>query len=251
MSAPFDNRPAAAPTGEDSPFRQRWFVISAVFLVVVILLGALVVLTTGDSDDEATDPAPAPSATTASSSPSAADGCAGLSDEDTSIPTTAPQGVTWSLFRTVALPVSTTAGPAAADGDMTTCFAHTPTGALMAAAQISIRSMLASNWEDVWVNQTYGDAKAAQLDALRDELGSSPLPEPAPGELGQFAGFRFVTYGGDTAVIELLTRFSDGALRVNTASMRWHEGDWQYEVSSTAQQRVVSSEEGFIGWGGV
>ncbi|WP_330346628.1 hypothetical protein OG858_47365 (plasmid) [Streptomyces europaeiscabiei] len=249
MSA-YDNRPPTPPTGDDSPFRQRWFVVSAVFIVAVILLGALVVITTGDSSgDEAADPAPAPSATTAASSP--ADGCAGLSDKDTALPTTAPKGVTWGLFRTVALPVSGTAGPAAADGDMTTCFAHTPTGALMAAAQISIRSMLAANWEDVWVKQTFGDAKDAQLAALRDELGSSPLPEPAPGELGQFAGFRFVTYGGDTAVIELLTRFSDGALRVNTASMRWHDGDWQYEVSSTAQQRVVSSEEGFIGWGGV
>ncbi|MGW1674607.1 hypothetical protein [Streptomyces sp. NPDC002324] len=251
MSAPIDGRGPAGP-GADHPFRQRWFVISGLFLVVVILLGVLVVVSTGDDGgSEASGPAPASSPAGTSSAPAAEGDCPEPADKETAVPTAAPQNTTWSLFRTVALPVSKTAGPAAADGDMTVCFAHTPTGALMAAAQISIRSMLASNWVEVWEQQTYGDAKDEQLDALREQLGSSPLPDPAPGELGQFAGFRFVTYSGDTAVIELLTRFSDGALRVNTAVMRWHDGDWQYEVSSTAQQRTVSSAEGFIDWGGV
>ncbi|MGW2725093.1 hypothetical protein [Streptomyces sp. NPDC001492] len=250
MSAPTDGRGPEAPA---SPFQQRWFIVSAAFLIVVVLLGLLVVFTTRDNSSANGSKSPAPSASAAStpSASAAAGGCPALADTDTTVPTAAPQGVTWGLFRTVALPTSKSAGPAAADGDLTHCFAHTPTGALIAASQISIRSMLARNWQDVWQRQTYGDAKAAQLASLRKQFKSSPLPDPAPGELGQFSGFRFVTYSADTAVIELLTRFSDGALRLNTAVLRWHDGDWQYEVSKTGQQRIVTSSEGFAAWGGV
>ncbi|WP_328643928.1 hypothetical protein [Streptomyces canus] len=244
MSAPIDSR--------NGPLKQRWFIFSALFLVVVVLLGLLVVVTAGgdDSDTGAKNPGASPSAT-GSAPPAATGDCPALKDTDTTVPTTAPQGVEWALFHTVALPSSTASGPAASDGDLRRCFAHTPTGALLAAAQISTRSMLAANWQQVWKKQTFGDAKEEQLKALTKQFGTAPLPQPEAGELGQFAGFHFITYSTDVAVIDLLTRFSDGSLRVNTASLRWNGGDWQYEVSANAQQRAVSSVEGFTSWGGV
>ncbi|MFF7176846.1 hypothetical protein [Streptomyces pseudovenezuelae] len=249
MSAPIDSR--NRPTNE-GPLRQRWFLVSALFLVVVVLLGLLVVITTGDdgSDTQAKNPAASPSSP-ASAPPAATGSCPALKDTDATVPSAAPQGVEWTLFHTVALPSSEASGPAASDGDLRRCFAHTPTGALLAAAQISTRSMLAANWQQVWKRQTYGDAKEAQLKELTKQFGTAPLPQPEAGELGQFAGFHFITYSTDVAVIDLLTRFSDGSLRVNTASLRWNGGDWQYEVSATAQQRAVSSPEGFTSWGGV
>lgn len=248
MSQPFDGSDATRP------FQKKGFVLSAVFLVAVVLVGALVIFTSGDGSDNGTTAAEptAPVPTSAAApSPATSDGsCPAFGNADPGVPTRGP-AAEWGLLRTQALPSSTEAGPALSDGDLRRCFAHSPTGALIAAAQISSRSMLAGNWQDVWEQQTYGDTKDEQLAALTEQFSSSPLPDPAPGELGQYAGFHFVTYSPDSAVVELLVRFTDGTLRVSTASLRWHEGDWQLEVSDTAQQRSVSSEEGFVAWGGV
>lgn len=246
MSQPFDG------SETKSPFQTKGFILSAVVLAFLLLAGAFgaVMIFGGDDRDDNAAPAASPSAA-ASASASPADGaCPAFQGADTSTPSTGPDA-DWALFRTVALPSSASAGPAVSDGDLKRCFAHTPTGALIAAVQISNRSMLASNWPAVWTEQTYGAAKNAQLAALKKQFGTAPLPAPDPGELGQIAGFHFVTYSADTAVIELLTRFTDGSLRVNTASLRWHAGDWQLEVSDTAQQRNAASEEGFVTWGGV
>ncbi|WP_169749750.1 hypothetical protein [Streptomyces aureocirculatus] len=45
-------------------------------------------------------------------------------------------------------------------------------------------------------------------------------PASKPGELGQFAGFRFVTYDRHKAVVELVSRFSDSSLQLSTAPVR-------------------------------
>ncbi|GAA1377127.1 hypothetical protein ACFPK5_00255 [Streptomyces beijiangensis] len=241
-----------------SPWRKPGFIAAGGFLAGVALLGVVVVATTGGTNTS-TDPKAAP-ATTSSSAASAsasqpADGsCPALTDTNTTVPSTAPAGVTWALFHGVALPASAAAGPGKTDGDVARCYARTPAGALLAATQISTRSMLAPDWRSVMTQQTYGDARQAMIDARTKAEKAGPPPTPEPGELGQLAGFKFVTYGPSTAVVEVVTRFSTGILQASALTVRWDagRGDWQYEVSlSSAPQHSVPSLDGYVPWGGI
>ncbi|WP_125264873.1 hypothetical protein [Streptomyces alboflavus] len=256
MAAP---DPTRGSDSEESPFRKRGFIVSAAFLSATLLLGVVVVLSTGGDDDgkSAGDgPSSAPAASPSSNRPQApadGDGCPKLADDRTKVPDAAPAGVTWELFRTMALPASKTSGPAVEDGDVARCYARTPTGALMAAAQISIRAYLAQDWRTVMKEQTYGDARDGFIRERAKKEEKDPPPPPEPGELGQFAGFRFVTYDRNTAVVELVTRFSDpGVLQVSTVTVQWRDGDWRYQISDThAQPKAVDSLDGYAAWGGV
>ncbi|MFE6892056.1 hypothetical protein [Streptomyces sp. NPDC057694] len=135
--------------------------------------------------------------------------------------------------------------------DLARCYAHTPTGALIAAVQISSRSMTADNWQDVFERQTYGVDRASTLKQLKDQFGEAPLPAPEPGELGQVAGFRYVTYNPQTAVVEVLYRYPDGSHQFQPMTTRWHGGDWQIEINNNVKRRDASSTEEFVTWGGV
>lgn len=250
-----DHGPAPAPEGE-SPLRRPAFMVSAGFLLVIVLLAVLVVLTTGGEDGAETAAAPAPSAPAHSATPTADDGaCPALKDTTTALPDLAPKGVTWELFRTMALPSSKASGPAVIEGDVARCYAHTPTGALLAAAQISTRSALAEDWQTVMKRQAYGDALGELMKKRAAAEKKAPAPDPEPGELGQLAGFRFVTYSKTFAVIELVTRFNQPEfLQVSTVTLRWSPkaDDWQYEVSHAhAQPKSVDSLAGYVKWGGV
>lgn len=218
-------------------------------LLAVALGGCTERESTVGGQDKVAVPSPRPS--TSKPASQASGGCPALTDRGTSPLTKAPQDVQWAIFRTAALPQSKAAGPAVTERDLTRCYAHTPTGALIAAVQISTRSMLASNWDEVWEKQTYGPDKDAALKQLRAQFGSGSLGDPVPGELGQVAGFRFVTYNDDTAVIDLLMRYSDGSLQVGPQTIRWHNGDWQVEINENAQRRNVQSAAGFVSWGGI
>lgn len=239
------------PQDEPSPWTRPWFIAAAGFMCAVVLL-LVVVLAAGDgNDDGGGQAAPTPSTSPAQPDGNAdGDGCPGLEESDEE-PTVAPPA-DWDLFRTVALPVSSEAGPAVIDGDVARCYAHSPTGALMAAAQIGTRYTLAEDWQTVMEEQTVGDAKDGLIDARVELEETESPPAPQPGELGQIAAYDITTYSPDTAVVQLITRFVDGSLQASTATLRWMDGDWRYEVSQTsAPQKTVLSLQGFTEWGGV
>uniref|UniRef100_UPI000AE306B9 hypothetical protein n=1 Tax=Streptomyces sp. Wb2n-11 TaxID=1030533 RepID=UPI000AE306B9 len=65
---------------------------------------------------------------------------------------------------------------------------------LVAAAQIGTRYAFADDWERVVKRQTYGDGKQLLLDKRREFEKDAASVAPVPGELGQFAGYQYVTY---------------------------------------------------------
>uniref|UniRef100_A0AAU1M5N5 DUF8175 domain-containing protein n=1 Tax=Streptomyces sp. NBC_00148 TaxID=2903626 RepID=A0AAU1M5N5_9ACTN len=154
----------------------------------------------------------------------------------------------------MAVPTSKTAGPAVVEGDLARCFAHSPTGALFAAAQIGTRYPFTKDWEKVVEQQTYGDGKQLLLDKRRAYEATAEPIAPVPGELGQFAGFQFVTYTPQTAVLQMVSRFEAGTMQVSTVTMQWDdgEGDWLYEIPSvTPPQKTVENLDGYVVWGGL
>ena len=229
---------------------RAWTVAAAAIVALIVLAAVVVILSTrGGAKAPPAGAAPAPAAS-AVASPSAAP----LAAQDQTVPDSAPPGVSWTLFQGVALPSSSSAGPGRITQPVYAGYAHTPVGALLATAQIGYRYFLTpgDGWRQVVRDQV---SPGPGHDAFVANRAKVTTTDVAPGGLGQLAGFRFVTYGPDVAVIQLVSRFSSGTLQVSTDTVHWVDGDWQLQLqpdggSSPTAQRV-DTLSGFVPWGGV
>jgi hypothetical protein len=239
----------AADEETPSLWRQPTFIASAAFLLLVLAL-AIVMVVRGGSGPTATQ-SPSPSATPSQEAAAPSTGGCNTADTTQAVPVAAPAGVTWQVFNGAALPVSRTAGPLVIEEGVARCYAHTPVGALMAAAQISARYIFASDWRTVTERQVMpGPGRDAYL-RLR---GTKPGGPAAPGGLGQFAAFRFVTYSPQAAVVQFVMRYSTGQQASTVLTVRW-DGDWKLELqpdgTPNPPPQQTTSLEGFTPWGGV
>ncbi len=248
--------PAAGDGGGGGP-RRVWRTSTGVAAVVVVLIVAagLFLAVRGGGSSPRTLLAPAtgspPQPAAGASSPAAPR--AGPTDTDQRVPTTTPRGVSWSLYDGVALPFSAAAGPTRFDGPVAAGYAHTPLGALIAAEQIDSRSFVTprGGWRQVTEQQVLPGAGRTAFIAARAKVSDEP---PATG-LGQTAGFRFVTYSPDVAVIEYASKFPDGHLQATTSTVRWSAGDWRLELqpdgSTSPTVQPISELTGYVPWAGV
>ncbi|MGW3491531.1 hypothetical protein [Streptomyces sp. NRRL F-5630] len=242
---------------DEGPFyTRRGWQISAAALVVLLGLGITTVITSGpdERDDAAPRAVPSPSPSSArpsSASPTGAD-CPALPESDV-IPTSGPT-VDWALEGPVILPSSPSTGPARVDDHtgIARCFAHSPSGALVAAAQIGARYIVAPGWKKLMEEQTYGPGRDEMIKARGEFMRTAPPASPVPGELGQIAGYQVVTYSPDTAVFQLVVRFDTGELQESTATVRWEDGDWRYQLpEKSGVTKPVPDLDGYHVWGGI
>lgn len=205
------------------------------------------------ASDPGTAQAPPSSAAapTAPASAAASDGSCDVPPGNQAIPTSAPAGVTWQIYDTVALPFSAQAGPTVISGDVARCYAHSPTGALLAVAQVFVRIEIASDWQAVLDEQVMpGTGKKV----FASERPSEDVTV-APGEFGQFVAFQFVTYSPAVAAIQLVVQLPDGTLQEAAMTVTWSDGDWRLDLLPDGQPNAnvaqLSSLSGFIAWGGI
>jgi hypothetical protein len=251
------------PSGDGPLLTPRLLVVAAV-LVGVVAFALVAVLTRSAS--------PAARASSATSQPSSA-GHRNASPSHTvvpaasppaaavgggcdvppgpqAVPVSTPPGVTWQLYDTVALPFSTQVGPTVIAGDVARCYAHSPTGALLAAVQIAVRYALAANWQAVIAEQvmpgTGRNVYAAQRSATNFTIQA--------GEFGQIAGFQFVTYTNPLAVVQIVVQLPSGEMQATTMTVQWSGSDWRLQLqpdgSPGPNVQQVASLTGFIPWGG-
>ncbi|WP_406290225.1 hypothetical protein [Embleya sp. NBC_00896] len=254
-----------------SPFMQPGFIASGLLLSMVLVTG--IVISLGFEDDGRGRPAPvqapgvAPVAqgattgggaaapggnpsTTAESQP-----CPAAEGADQTIPEKQPDDLDWQIYRSlVALPYSKSAGPARSSGGVMRCYAHSPTGALIALAQIDTRYFLSSDWKTVVQHQVYpGPGRDVYVGQRGATFDTNPMAAPGPGKVDQFSGFRFVSYTPASAVIELVRRSSSHGLKSTVHTMVWDSGDWKLQLQSngadTSITRGISSLAGFVSWG--
>lgn len=249
----------AAADEPRSPWLRGGFVLAAAFIGFVAVIGAVVAIGPDNSGTDADPggPAAAESSRAATAGPPgsapADDGspCPELADEQQDTPVSAPDGVTWTLYRAVALPSSKTAGPAVAGADVARCYARTPVGALLASSQISVRYLAADDWREVTLAQTVGAGRDTYIEDRSAAEETAP-PDAEDGAHGQIAGFRFVTYRDTAAVIQTVWRFPDGRMQAATTTMLWQDGDWKLEYpAEPAAPTPVDSLAGYTAWGGV
>lgn len=248
--APAERAAVEYDSGMTLPRRRVLWV--ALALTLLLALAAVLVITRGGGDQS--DPAAEPGASGLPRSPGTGDPTATSDPVLATEPlTAAPSGVQWELFQGVALPTSEAAGPSRVDGPVHAGFARTPTGALLAAAQIQYRSLVTpslAGLQTVVDEQVVdGPGRTAYLNLISQLTDFEP---PAEG-FTQIIGFRYVTYSPDLAVITLATRGNSGKIQTGTDTLRWVDGDWQLELPANGlqQPQVVQDLSGFVPWSGV
>lgn len=223
----------ADETEQESPFKRRGFVVSAVAVAVLVIV-AVVVIVNGITKPE--DPAtsstqtPQSSASAAPSAPSVDAGGAsicGLNTVKMSGNLSAAPDATWAYLDTISFPVSKTSGPGNSDPVKTmNCFERTPEGAVFAAA--AGMAQLSSPTNNVgWIksNVVAGSVKDQMLASARGETTTNDGQTRTT-----FSGFKLLAYDGDSARVDLGVT---GAGKGKTIYMSmivplvWENGDWK------------------------
>jgi hypothetical protein len=246
-------------TDTRNPWTRPGVLIAAAFLVVAVVLGIVVLTRTGPATPAATPtvatttaattaaaevPTPTVPAT-ASTASTASSPVAGGGDQE--LPRTAPP-VSWVTVKTLALPVSATAGPRVDTDTVMSGYAHTPIGALIATADTSARYSIVDNWRQATlasVADTPGRAAFLQQRAAYGQV------TPTPGQLTQIAGFNIVSYTPGRAVVQLARAAGDGSLTVTTDTVVWRDRDWKLllpDSGTTPPAADLPSLQGFIPW---
>lgn len=212
-------------------------------LVVALVIGSLIVVaglvvaiarTAGGDDD------PAPPRNNAASSSKC-----GLPDGDQDVPTAAPEA-RWELTGNFATPTSDVLGPARKVRGVPVCFAHSPSGAVVAAI-----SYLGATTEPAFTREDLVKSRV-----LLDEAGKRLLltdAESTPAKY-QLAGFRVTDATTDRVTVELAVRSNEGPTAGQLYSLGftlgWSDGDWKIVVPPTGQPptSAVSSLNGFVEW---
>jgi hypothetical protein len=276
-------------SGEDSDgdetgmLQQRGFVAGAIVVVALILcLVAFLVLRGGSGTPAATpsetpstaapteqptdepsgppatpDPTDAPTSTRVTPPPAnnTAGGCH-VAKPPQAIPRYyAPTAVTWQFEGTMLIPLQLAGGPAATKASgVKYCFAHSPTGAVLAAM--------------VLLGQVQN--RSITLDVLRDRVVPGPgqlkaiaqakaeLQTPADSTDVQFVGFKVVSYpkDGSQAIIQIASQLGDQGVGALLVTMQWFKGDWRAVLqddgsfNGTVEPDILSSLNGYVRFSG-
>lgn len=241
---------SAGPDDGDGWFGgRRWTGIAAVAVLVVVgLCVAVVLVTSSGGRQPATD-----SSVSAPISPMSDDPVTPPSSLSTAVPTTAPEPTVWAVFDTVALPSVPGQGPRRVDGALATGYAHTPTGALLAAVNESYRVALADDSQDWRAAVQAMLAPGPGRDAFLALRAGQAQPPAVSGDYAQIQGYQFLSYTGSDAVLELVTRDVHGALQTGALHVAWLDGDWRLVLpaSGLGTVQTTPSLAGFVAWSGV
>ncbi|MDP9696105.1 UNVERIFIED_ORG: hypothetical protein J2X79_003684 [Arthrobacter globiformis] len=233
---------------DQNPLTKPKFIISAVVVAIIVALGIILALLPKGGGTPTAEQSNSGSAT-ASPQPSeaAAASVCGLPPGDQAKPATAPTDTKWELVGKVAAPTSPTElGPGKTEANgLRSCFAHSPTGALYAAANMTALSAAGKAhlvYEQLALPSPERDA----------ELKSSPTAAPNS-VTAQLAGFTFRSYEADRAVIDLAFKGANGTFVSIPVPLQWYGGDWKFVVPATGDTgaRQITDLGGYIEWSGV
>lgn len=176
---------------------------------------------------------PPPSTTSSGNTTRDAGGC-NVPGTSALVPTSAIPA-TWQTVGTVAAPSSATAGPLRVNGGVRTCYQHSPTGAVLAAINISV-ALNSSSQREV-IDQQYtpgpGRGEAAAL--------------PADSGNGSIAGFLAQACTPSSCLVKVAVSVQDIYVE-QTMPMVWSGGDWKVngETTGIAQPVQVGSLSPYV-----
>ncbi|MEU6356202.1 hypothetical protein ABZ896_44000 [Streptomyces sp. NPDC047072] len=214
-------------------WKQRSWQMSAGFIALVIVMGALVALTSSGSDSTGGGTARArasdgPLSGTATLVDGRPKDCATDDSAGDALPTAVPKDITWRTIGVVQVPVSASAGPTRFQGALWWCYAHTPTGAALAATAI-IAQMSEPGWRTVADQQVVAGTGQKMFVFQRSQVADTA--RRTDGSSSSCVGFTVVSYTGEAATIALLIKGTEGFL-TTSVQVRWDDGDWKVLAGS-------------------
>jgi hypothetical protein len=239
---------------EQNPFTRPAFVSAAVIVGLVLVLGAVLGIRamTKGNQGAAASPASSSAPTASSASPTStatadASVCGLPGAVMTGALSTAPPAV-WAYQGTTAYPTSKSYGPAATTtGGVRYCFQHSPSGALLAAANALVQGSDPTVSAD-WVKYALGEGQyRAQVLA---NLGTSSSSSSRL----SIAGFRVLSYDGKTARVDLAARTASGTGTISVSgvyTLVWQGGDWKIsaDVAKPLDTALIPDLAGYVPWG--
>jgi hypothetical protein len=216
-------------------YATKGFIASGALLSVILILGAASVLFGGDS-------APSSRPTATQHADATWGSRCGL-PHGTQDPVVGPPIAKWTLVGHIAAPSVPGVGPGVVEQGDRRCYAHSPLGALLAAANFL---------------PTTGAATDARLGMdhyapgkLRDIYAHQPSSQIDPNTSIQTLGFRVNVLNRDAVDVQLALRV-DGTLGYVTLPMRWSvPGDWRVQLLSAQEPLAagsLGSLSGYIPW---
>ena len=249
-------QPDVAPT-----LSKAWWIV-AIGAVIAVVLGMIVVLLPGGdpaatpttTSSSATAATPAPTAVEATpadrSRPAGASVC-GLPAGSQAQPTSGPGGEWRDVGSLVAAPQDRKRfgpGRVSATG-ATTCFAHSPTGAMYAAAAFTAgASDDRLGPEQARAMVLEGPGKQKFIDTMHEPgSGSSDIGH------GTVSGYRNLSYAPDQARVSITVTFPDNVFASLTVDLSWRHGDWKVNTLPdgnlpSGEIQVLTTLDGFTPW---
>lgn len=238
---------------QQNPFRSRRFTLSAVVVGIIALCGVVVIISNlaGGTNASPTPVAPttAPSSTKPVAGSDPDPSTCGLKGYQTSGTVDSPPKTKWELVGTVAAPTDpSTVGPGVTEPDgFRSCFAHTPTGALYAAANIMAIASDRSLTEELANKLVVPGAGQQAL------LGQAADPSTTADRY-QIAGFKIDSYAETTATVDLAVNFSTGQILSFPFQLEWLGGDWKVKTTDdggfTLAPAQLQNLGGYFAWAG-
>lgn len=243
----------ATEENSQNPFTRPAFIIAAVVVGVILTLG--IVLAAVNMNRSEPEAAPSPPASAAPSTP--APTTLSPTEDDASVCgldgevlsgsiSTAPE-TEWKYQDVYAYP-SSPAGPADTSPEgYRFCFQHSPEGALLAAANITISSFDATGRAD-WLE--YVVSEGQHRTDLVESGESTSLPTDVRASI---AGFRMLAYEGDSARVDIAFRGTSQGTEVAgslVAELVWEGGDWKLDASNPNPARITELPNlaGYTSW---
>lgn len=249
-------RPQGGSGEWEQPFwQQRSWILSAGFLLVLLVLAVFTMIgggkgtpTTASGGDGPT-PSADPDRDRGGRPDTRPAGCR-TDDSDQAKPARAPKDFTWKADGTGLVPVSRTAGPLTFDGPVWSCFAHTPTGSVMAAHAITDH-LSYPGWRKVVDRQVVPGAGRDALVASRAAAGDKPTSGAPDG--GGYAGFTVLSYDKEKSTVMFVVRVpGKNAYGTASVTLRWLDGDWKLapDADGTVYSGMsqISGTKGFVTW---
>lgn len=239
-----------ASDGTSTSWTQPKFLIAAVLVIALIIIGVVLTLS---GRDEPAGGSTTPTATSSTTAPAPAAavgesvcGLPGYADSGTL--TTAPEAE-WLFQGTTAYPTSSEYGPGATSPEgVRYCFQHTPTGALFAAANAIVQGSYVDTsipWIDYFLSRQTTN---------RDQLvNDTPMGSSAETRMN-IGGFRLLAYDGESARIDMAVRAVGGGNTVYASALYdlvWEDGDWKLlpaDPSSPLRLAQIPDTSGYISW---
>jgi hypothetical protein len=171
---------------------------------------------------------------------------------DQQIPYSAPPAVTWQFEADMLIPLQYAGGPATtASNGVRSCFAHSPTGAVLATL-VLLGQIRNKDLAEVVLEERVlpGPGRTRALAEVR-----SPSTPETNGQV-QFAGFKVMDYERNRAIIQVAAELNNENVASLPITMVWSGGDWKAALkpdgsfNGQVAPDVLQGLEGYVRFSG-